>query len=73
MNIEIILITIGLIAVYFVFGLFTDMIINLYFNYENPLWKIVTVILWPIAKIYLLGYLIAKWVISVIEYYKETK
>ena len=62
-----------IIGIYFLFGLFTDMMINLYFNYENPLWKLVTVVFWPFAKLYLLGYLVAEWILSVIEYYKEKK
>ena len=71
MTIEMIFKTAGFIAIYFIFGSFIDMMFDFYFNYKNPLWRPITVILWPIAIIHLLICLIVDLIILVKE--KENK
>ena len=65
-------ITTGIIT-YIFLGIFIDKAIELCMHYKNPLWKPIIIAFWPFAKLYLLMYLIAKWILSVIEYYKEKK
>ena len=69
----IIFFTITGIITYILLGLFIDKAIELCISYKNPLWKPIIIIFWPFAKMYLLGYLIMQWIISVIEYYTEDK
>lgn len=58
---------------YFMFGMFVDQAIEDNVYYENPLWKLPNILLWPFALIFLVTYSIGKWIESVIDYYKEKK
>lgn len=58
-------------AGYLLCGKLVDMIMVDQFHYENPLWKLPIITLWPFALTYLLGTFVAAWVISVIDYYKS--
>ena len=63
---------ISCIVGWFLIGLFVDMTFDCCdIYYENPLWKLPIVLLWPLALVYLVGYGIVEWIKSVIEYYKE--